>query len=56
MTGYQKFQITGLWLRAGRPMPIDEFAATIDISTLKPQPVSNEVDKIRQVFGEVVVQ
>lgn len=40
MTDYQRAKIVGLWLKAGKPMPLDEFAATIDIKTINdPNPI-----------------
>lgn len=32
MTGYQKCKVIALWIKAGKPMPLDEFAATVDVS------------------------
>lgn len=43
MTGYQRAKIVGLWLKAGKPLPLDEWAATIDLTTINdPNPIIKE--------------
>lgn len=56
MTGYQKCKIVALWIRAGKPMPLDEFAATIDIKTINdPNPIVDKpIDPIQQIFPGAV--
>ena len=34
MTGYQRFVIVGRWIKAGKPMPLDEFAANVDAEAM----------------------
>ena len=65
MTGYQRAKIVGLWLKAGKPMPLDEFAATIDIKTIndpnpiikapEPEPEQQDLlDNITKIFPGAV--
>lgn len=43
MTGYQKCKVIALWIRAGKPLPLDEWAATIDMNTIiDPKPITKE--------------
>ena len=43
MTGYQKCKVIALWIKAGKPLPLDEWAATIDLTTITdPNPIINK--------------
>lgn len=61
LTGYQRAKIVGLWLKAKKPMPLDEFAATIDLTTINdPNPVIEQpkpidpMESITKIFPGAV--
>ena len=57
MTGYQRAKIVAMWLKSGKTLTLDEFAATVDMDEIvDPNPIVREIqpinlETVQRVFG-----
>jgi hypothetical protein len=62
MTGYQKAKVTAMWIKAGKPDTLEEWATTVDIKAIvDPNPTKNQpkppshIEIVQRVFGDAKV-